>query len=337
MRRYFDEEKPSPEELLHYGVKGMRWGVRKEEETSGRNRSSAEKLKAAHKPKPQPPLKKAAANLAEHEEKFKNKFKSDDPKTKGTAGAKIKKFASDHKGALITGGAITALILANVIAEKKTVASIENLRGKSIDANTFAKHVQHSKMKTWARNDHIHETSWARDEFELPAGHTFHRISTKQESGYSKGTYATHSTEDFNRYVAQFRQELTPGADGLNHVSFQSTEPIRVPKFSMVLESLRETMGFGPNFVPPESHVLAEYQKLSGGSWNNSQAEKLFGTLRKKGYGAIVDEMDAGVIGETPLVVFARDILGEKSNTPLTHDDIVHAESNLIEIENRKY
>jgi hypothetical protein len=91
--------------------------------------------------------------------------------------------------------------------------------------------------------------------------------------------------------------------------------------------------------IGPKSteHLMEEYQKLSGGQWNNTQAEQLFGVLRKKGFGAIVDEMDAGVIGETPLVVFARDILGEKNNTPLTHDDITHAESNLIELENRKY
>lgn len=41
----FREKPGSPEYILHYGIKGMRWGVRKEDATSGQSRStSAQKL-----------------------------------------------------------------------------------------------------------------------------------------------------------------------------------------------------------------------------------------------------------------------------------------------------
>jgi hypothetical protein len=314
----------------------MKWGVRKEEETSNRD-PAGERYKSAHKPKKTPPLKEGAANLAKNEEKFKAKFEGDTPKGKGEAKNKIKKFASDHKLAITTGAAVTALILANVIAEKKTVASIEELRGKSIDAETFAKHVMHSKMKTWAKNDYFKPQSFDREEFSLPAGHTFHRISTKAEDSFNPATYATHSKEDFDRYVAQFRQELSPSG-GLHHITFHADEEIKVPRLSTVLDTLKGVLSEKePGAVFQDEHALQAYQELSGGSWSNGRAEGLFSALRKKGYGAIVDEMDAGVIGETPLVVFARDLLGSKSSTQMNSNDFSSSENSLIELMNRKY
>jgi hypothetical protein len=316
------------DEIIHYGVKGMRWGIRKEEETSERD-AVTEKYKAAHKPKKTPPLKEGAANLAKNEEKFKAKIDGDKPKN--SAAAKAKKFASNHKVALTTGAAITALILANVIAEKRTVASIEELRGKSIDLETFSKHVMHSKIKTWARDDYFKPQSFDREEFSLPAGHTFHRLSTKGETSFKSATYATHSREDFDRYVAQFRQELdTPN---LHHITFHAKEEIRVPKLGTVLETLKGVLSGDST----DDHALKAYQELSGGSWSDGRAQGLFSALRKKGFGAIVDEMDAGVIGETPLVIFATNALGSKSSNVMSNGDIRGSENNLVELENRKY
>lgn len=330
------QRSPSSDELLHYGIKGMKWGVRKEEETSNRDPAS-DRYKAAHKPKKTPPLKEGAANLAKNEEKFKAKFEGDTPKGKGEAKGKIKKFASDHKLAITTGAAITALVLVNVLAEKKTVASIEELRGKSIDAETFAKHVMHSKMKTWVKDDYFKPQSFDREEFSLSAGHTFHRLSTKAEDSFRPATYATHSKEDFDRYVAQFRRELSPD-NGLQHITFRSNEEIKVPRLSTVLDTLKAVLSEKePGATFQDEHALAAYQELSGGSWSNGRAEGLFSALRKRGYGAIVDEMDAGVIGETPLVVFARELLGTKSSTLMNDNDIHGSETSLIELESRKY
>lgn len=38
---YLDEEKPSPEEILHFGVKGMRWGVRNSSSSSSKKKQGA--------------------------------------------------------------------------------------------------------------------------------------------------------------------------------------------------------------------------------------------------------------------------------------------------------
>jgi hypothetical protein len=331
------ERNPSPGELAHYGVKGMKWGVRKEEETSNRD-PAAERYKAAHKPKKTPPLKEGAANLAKNEEKFKAKFEGDDTKDAGKSGkGKVRTFASNHKTALITGAALTSIILAGYISEKRTIESIERYSGKPIPADTFSKHVLHSKVNTWSKDDYFKPQSFEREEFSLPAGHTFHRLSTKAEDSFKPATYATHSKEDFDRYVAQFRQELSP-TGGLQHITFRADEEIKVPRLSTVLDTLKGVLSEKePGAIFQDEHALKAYQELSGGSWSNGRAEGLFSALRKRGYGAIVDEMDAGVIGETPLVVFARELLGPKSSTQMNDNDFHSSENSLIELENRKY
>ncbi|QEQ93507.1 hypothetical protein SEA_GIRLPOWER_8 [Streptomyces phage GirlPower] len=317
--------------LAHYGVKGMKWGVRKDEE-SGKGRDAAtEKWKKAHKPKPKPSAKQGEKNLVANEKKSLAKLEgSDEPPKK-------KSFVARHKKALIFAGVVAALYAHNAVAEAKTIKSIEELRGKSIDANTFKKHVNHSKVNTWLTNDYIHESSWKREEFTLPAGHEFHRLSKQAETEFRGATYATHSPEDYHRYVAQFRQEL---GGNLHHVTFQADEDIRVPKLSTTLQALKDALvGDKKEFNAwyTDERLIAKYQELSGGSWSDDHAKGMFDNLRKKGYGAIVDEMDAGVIGETPLVIFARELVGKKSSEPLTKSDIDFAESSLIELENRKY
>lgn len=317
--------------LKHYGVKGMKWGVRKDEETGKGRDAATAKWKKAHKPKKEPSPAQVKKNLAANEKKSLAKIEGSDEKPKK------KSFAARHKKALITAGALAGLVGYSMYQHAQTIKSIKEHRGKAIDPDTFQKHLNHSKFQTWGKNDFIHESSWDRDEFTLPAGHEFHRISQKAETEFRDATYATHSPEDYHRYVAQFRQELV---GDLHHVTFRAEQDIRVPKLSTTLEALKQALvGDKKEFDAwyTDERVLAKYQELSGGSWSDSHAKGMFDNLRKKGYGAIVDEMDAGVIGETPLVVFARELVGKKSSEPLTKSDIDFAESSLIELQNRKY
>lgn len=339
--------------LKHYGIKGMKWGVRRSEEELARLRGekvepkspskkrassdqSTEKWKKAHKPKKQPSKAQTERNLVSNEKKSLAKLEGSSEKESK------KSFVSRNKKALIKTGLVLAAV-AGLYAyekhwEKQNLKSIEEKAGRAISYDDFKKHVNYSKVKTWGKNDFIQQSSFDREEFTLPAGHTFHRISKVAEDSFRNATYSTHSQEDFHRYVAQFRQEL--GSNNLHHVTFQAKEEIRVPKLATVLESLKEalTSEDGGRYKDwyTDERVLAKYQELSGGSWDDKHARGLFSRLLEKGYGAIVDEMDAGVIGETPLVVFAHQLLGPKSSSPLTKDEIDFAESNLVELTHRK-
>lgn len=322
----------SDRSFAHYGVKGMHWGIRKEDKTGSGSDASTQKWKKAHKPK-NPSEAEVKRNLAKNEKKSLAKLEGDGPAKQS--------FVAKNKKTLIkvgvAAGVVGGLYLSGKVWEAKTLKSIQENVGKDISAQDFKNHVNYSKMKTWGKNDYLHDSSFEREEFTLPAGHTFHRLSQKAETEFRGATYSTHNQDDLHRYIAQFRGEL--GGD-LHHVTFQANEDIRVPKLSTTLESLKESLIGGKEEFRSwytDERVLAKYQDLSGGSWDDNHAEGMFSSLRKKGYGAIVDEMDAGVIGESPLVIFARDLVGKKSSTPLTDDAIANAESSLVELSNRKY
>lgn len=310
--------------LSHYGVKGMKWGIRNEDDSGGGSSGSSNgDYQKAHKPKAEPSPHEAAKNLAKQEEKSQAKF--GEPKTPG--------FVSKHKKALLLGASaalVIGLTMRSGVAHQKLLAEIQAGAGKGITPSNFTRNVKLSKYNTWARNDYFHPSSFDRPEFSLPAGHTFHRISRQSETTFQRATYSTHNINDFNRYVVGFRNEL--GTGQLHHITYQAAEEIRVPNLRTVLDTLKETMPEGAQ----DHHVLELYQELSGGSWSSPKAERLLDALEAKGYGALVDEMDAGVIGDSPIVMFARNGVGPKSAIPLTPEAIANAEANLIELTNRK-
>lgn len=346
-------EKPNLNELAylaHYGIKGMRWGHHKVEETGpGRSSKSAEKSTSERNSaarenalakeymaiKEKPRNKEAAAKeLAKNEQKFLAKA---NPSVEGQRGG-----LTDKQKALLKVGigvaAVGGLVLYAKYSNNKQIAAMREMAGKKIRLEQFNLHTQHSKMKTWGFGGYIQDSSFARKEFTLPPGHTFHRISTAAEDSFKHSTYATHSIEDFNRYAAVFRHEKI-GESAFHHVTFSAKEAIKVPSLATTLETMREAMSKDLGRVVTPAEAKSKYEFLSGGGWHpthDKHVGSFFSLLQNKGYGAIVDEMDAGVIGDTPLVLFTKNLLSEKVSKPLTEEALNLAEKSLIEITNRK-
>jgi len=169
----------------------------------------------------------------------------------------------------------------------------------------------------------------------LPVGHTFNRISTMNETAFKTATYATHSTEDFNRYLSVFTHEL--GSKTLHHVSFKAVEEIKVPSLAKRLEVFGQVLNSNANgktFTSKE--ILKQYEHHCGGSWKSDIARSFFDALKSEGYSAIIDDMDAGVIGNSPLVIFNKLALGSMTSEIITPERIALAENSLIELAHRK-
>jgi hypothetical protein len=331
--------------LAHYGVKGMRWGVRREDAALGgfHFRSSSPlsdddsssdalsaKWRAVQPPKKELSSSQRAKSAEQNMKKFSAKFDASvspsDPSAEVVA--EKKGLSANQKRALKIGIGVLAV---GALVGYAHYAGRQELLKEGVDPKNVGKVMSYNKkktfsmLKTWPGENYITDLSHDRPEFELPAGHIFHRISRVPEGSFDHKTYSTHDIHDFNRYVVGFRGEL--GTDKLYHVTYRANEPVKVPRLGTVLETLKEVMSKDDPTITPET-VHQHYRRMSGGDWDSPQAHGLFDALRSKGYSAIVDEMDAGVIGDTPLVVFAKN-LSEKISTPMTSDDYRTAEDLL--------
>lgn len=361
--------------LEHHGVKGMRWGVRNEDDSGGgrssktpqelaeHNAQTKDYMAAARKTQQPRSLAEAQANWAKSQDKFAAKFepigspKSAPVKTSGgmieaQGPPKQPRLTPGQKKALIfAGGAVVAIggayalkrsgVNFNVVDTAMEKSHLQ-LAGKPIKPNAFQSFVGHSQSKTWmGSTGYLTDKAFARPEFELPAGNTFFRLTTRAETEFGPVNYVTHSLDDFNRYVAGFRHELGLNPD-LHKVSFTSTKPIKVPDLNTVLgtlkgvleEEAKDPSSFYHGMSFSSHNVALEYNSMSGGSWDAGAGKKLISALKSKGFGALVDEMDAGVIGETPLVFFGTDSATPKTSVPFSSKAVKQAEAMLKEISN---
>jgi hypothetical protein len=251
------------------------------------------------------------------------------------------KLTPTQKKMLIGAAVVGGLVAYNVYSKKVMAAHA----GLPIDPAKFNAWTAQTKIKTWGFSGHIQPSSFEREAFTIPAGETFHRLSSTAEEGLKRGAYVTGSTDDFNRYVTGFRNEVR-GTE-LHHITFKADKPIKVPDLTTTLETLRESMEERGMPASPRN-VRSQYEKMSGGKWaqdyilgKDSKTElgltaHFMDKLLSKGYGAFVDEMDAGVIGDKPLVFLDHESVTSHAVKRMSDADIKHAESNLKELTRRK-
>lgn len=150
----------------------------------------------------------------------------------------------------------------------------------------------------------------SRPEFTIPQDTVFQRLSNHKEDsseyGRVKGAYATFLNNDKKLYGA-----TSEFAGSKYTITFRSKEPTKVPtiattlahlKVALVSEHPERASYYDAN---PDS-IFGEYRQMSGGNWSDPVSRSMFSSLRSFGYGAIVDDMDAGYLGDLPVVFFGN-------------------------------
>lgn len=332
--------------LKHFGIKGMRWGVRKEDERSGNDGAKAYIASLnAHKPK-KLSEEEERASLVENHQKFLAKFqpppKVDD---RGKGLSRNQKFAI---GAVATAVAAGAGFLAyehfiggdlKVPSSPSWASKIRAMAGKPISPHDFHTAKQASIKGTWVGGNFLQPSSFARGEKTYPQGHLFRRYGMGLEpESFSHYTYATDSKADFGRYIYDM-QEPTARSNGIfrgfKHIQFTAKEELRLPSTTAAVDTMREVLSREGSVATRESAIKA-YNEVSGGRWVSPRATSFVEALKAKGFHGVVDEMDAGVVGESPVVLFSHERLSNKVFHDLTWAEVQDAQSSLTELSNRK-
>lgn len=313
-------EKPPLNEalLMHYGVKGMRWGVVKDDEpTSGEAGAKAD-YKAIYRPKAPSTSQEKRAKALSTTTQFVDKHEPPNGRSKLSPETKKKLIYG------IVGGLAVAAVVGGAYYAKKNGVSLPN-----VNLDSYLEATKTSRLSA-INADFITKASFDRKGFTLPAGHTFSRISGGVEKSFGHVTYTSSSDADFNRYVAQLGHAMT------HKVTFKSTQPVKVSSLTSALETLREVLGGSAGRVVDREEALNTYRELIGGKWDSPLASDFFSAMKKKGFSALIDEMDAGVISESPLIIFNHDGLGKKTTKVMSKTDLAKALGVVSDFVNRK-
>ena len=341
--------------LSHYGRKGMKWGVIRDDDQLSRA-SSGSKTSTESKSKPKESsvesFKQASASLntstkkeqLQKEGPAKQKAKAEiefphstkgvpkDPTKDPVSDLKEGGLSRNQKIALGVGGAIAVAGLAyygnkhlgNIKAQEALLQAerIKRLKDLPDPVGDAQRKKQDAEMSALFGPNMVprpddnraygyyagfqNNRMFDRPEFTIPKSTMFQRLSSQPETGegYSKGTYASFLPNDNKRYGTSEEFGKKPYV-----VNFQAKDDIRVPAVSTVLKTMKD-LG-DPDGIPmSDKDAVNWYRGMSGANWNNAYGQKIIGSLKNQGYSAMVDDMDAGFVGDLPVVFF-----GEPSNS----------------------
>jgi hypothetical protein len=183
---------------------------------------------------------------------------------------------------------------------RKTSDQWQQLFGESHDFAPASSHFANGGGAFYAGL--TNKKALSRPEFVIPEGTVFHRLSNHEEDsseyGRRKGAYATFLNNDNKHYGASGEF-----GDKKYKINFEAKGPTRVPTVQTVVAHLKQVNSAdNPNYTT--EMAMNDYRSMAGGGWSSNSALKLFDSLRTYGYGAIVDDMDAGYLGDLPMVFF---------------------------------
>jgi hypothetical protein len=344
-----------PEDFLeHYGVKGMRWGVRKDRDGSGR-RYSPDTKDFNNSKRISKEDKKFLNDLGLTAADSENLAKKYGPPGAGkTKGAKSEKegfrLTDKQKDYLVLGAKIAAIASAVYVVNKYgQKVAVDKFVGKDADKNLkdFWKHysfkTKDNKLKLLDDDTPV----------SLDAGTILNRISSVKETSLTKGfdgeysnqVFASYDPDDVQRYKAAlpiFWQHWgVENPDGGGYVvNIAAKKALKAP-------SPKETFEIFKKELEREGSPLEAYDVFFNGNkeaaffafanqWNQPKNDAVEGfqkTVKKLGYNALVDINDAGGLSKSPLLVLdASSNLKISGHDTLTLDEIKTAQKNVKKV-----
>ena len=288
----------STDDLVHHGIKGMHWGVRKAKDSSegqysakefaGRVESLSSKDKA---------VLKAAGMSPSQAPAMEAKYGPDSNKDS-------KRHLTPAQKKLIAVGVVAAVLVGASIYESKTndTKLINGMVKNGIKKPT-AEYIVKSDAEKNIRAAAFDASKLGKEDLTFPAGHIFSRVSTEAEKEIrDTGFYASHSPEDTERYKAvlpvYWKLWGLPNTSGyVNH--YASSNEVRIASEKTLYDTVKSHLGDSITVVNPGVGVkkmkLSEYLSANMTHGVSKSADELVDKAYNKLVGAFADPSDSAV------------------------------------------
>lgn len=328
--------------LEHFGIKGMRWGHRKTED-SGSSSSSGGTAGVA-KAKAVDPVELALAQSSLRGFAEKNgggaavmAAKYGPPGTKalptGVDGKQVvadKSFYERNEKAIKIGGAVAVAGLLAYGGYKYQQSAGYN---KAVLWNDY-------NNKSLHKGKPVDVNSLSTTPLNLKAGTIVKRISTKDEKEIRPGGFfAAHDDEDVSRYKAIlptfWNQWGLDAKQGGYVVNYKAQKDIKAPSeraaYDMYAGLLKKDKSFLDEIDPFDSYkgdtarLARDTWKYHSASWADASAvstNKFFAEAKSQGYNALIDSNDAGSLSKTPVRYLDGSMFTVEPSQRLTRDEI---------------
>lgn len=314
---------PKDSDLMHYGIKGMKWGVRHDYVPVGRNRIGGyptqipqrrSRIFGGHSNNRSTPMERKEKGIKAVEKLQKRSSGN------SNSNDQSRKLSKKQKQILIAGAAVIGVSAAAYLAYKYgAVNKIKTL----IDSKRYTPEQLESMMIEELKNTSL----------TLPKGTEIHRsvndLSSKSLSG---SQYATYLKDDYVTYRSLFGHNVKNNYD----VVFKATEEIKAPSFNEANNIFNKFIAENPSyknelresliktrmnyFLDPVSYEKAAmeidsemndslFKSAVHGLVNRDSktTKQLINLYQQKGYNAIEDYVDKGVRTQSPLYIFDMD------------------------------
>ena len=358
---------PFDEDILeHFGVKGMRWGVRKEEERSSRKK--AEKSSgSANNPYALTDEDKAVLRGAGVKESDSESLKSKYGPGTLSGDNKKSRFTQEQKDmatALVVSLGVAAgawylyhrAYQAEQNAYFKRINPVEGAAGKK-NLSAFRREWNTYVNKSVGSSGGLTKEAvagFSSEDTNLKAGTIFKRLSTERETNIRPGGfYASYKDEDTARYKAilpVFWKQWGRGGTSGYVVNIKANQDIKAPSPKATYEKFKGMLNDdvpGSGVIP--GRKLRDYypggrdggdddtiaRKLFpnfAGMWANEDhpgTRHFFGKLKEDGFNAVVDMNDMGKLASKPMRLLDGTMFSIDGHERVSSSAIATAQANI--------
>lgn len=321
--------------LMHFGVKGMRWGVINEDDFVGESLTSLEKSV----------LEKSGVSKSDSEG-LNSKYGPE-----SNTLSKPRGFTPNQKKLMLVGGIAAAVV--GVAVANHYLGNNQVAKTTQEAATEFSKFwSDYSSASRKAMRWSIDDIDKLGGPLNFPKGSIFKRVSNAAEDSIRPGGFfAAFKDDDVNRYKAVlptfWKRWGESTSDSGFVVSLKNNSEIKIPSVREAFDIWEKLIADDPKSavsmnllmrnspLAPRDIALKTFGDL-GTTWRerdmNDVTRRYFDAVKKAGYNALIDHNDVGKLADAPIRFLDGTLFDISGHEELTSDLIKTAQETIVRI-----